>query len=124
MAVAAYNLCVLLAKEQPGEATGFCRRAAALRPVEPKYAWTLAYYQRQGGDNAAAAATLEELLGRIPAYPDAHLLLADIYEQQGRKDGAVRVYRRALSIQGMPERVREYFRLRLDALQGARKKEE
>lgn len=84
MAGAAYNLCVISATDRPAEALEWCQKAVALRPREPKYAWTLAFYQRQG-DSAAAAATLAALIERVPAYPDAYLLLADIHEQQGRK---------------------------------------
>jgi Tfp pilus assembly protein PilF len=120
LAGAAYNLCIITANDRPAEAQEWCRKAAALQPREPKYAWTLAFYQRQGGDTAAAVATLDGLIGRDPAYPDAHLLLADIYEQQGRKDEASRVYRRALSTQRMPERAREYIKSRLDGLEGSR----
>ena len=124
LAGAAYNLCVITANDRPAEAREWCRKAAALRPREPKYAWTLAFYQRQGGDTAAAVATLDGLIGRDPAYPDAYLLLADIYEQQGRKEEAARVYRRALATQGMPERAREYIKFRFDMVGGSREKGE
>jgi Tfp pilus assembly protein PilF len=124
LAGAAYNLCVIIATDRPAEALEWCRKAAALRPREPKYAWTLAFYQRQGGDTAGAVATLDGLIGRDPAYPDAHLLLAAIYEQQGKQEEADRVYRRALATQGLPERAREYIKFRLDVVKGLREKGE
>ena len=83
------------------------------------YKHGVAFYQRQGGDTAAAVATLDSLTTRVPAYPDAYLLLADIYEQQGKKDEAARVCNRALAAPGMSERARAYFKTRLDSTQGA-----
>ena len=114
---AAFNLCIITAKERPAESLEWCRKAASLRPGEPKYAYTLAFYQQQGGDTAAATATLDGLLARSPAYPDAYLLLADIYEQQGRKEEAVKVYNRAVAAPGIPDRARKFFKERLDGLQ-------
>ena len=114
LAGAAYNLCIITATDRPAEALEWCRKAAALRPQEPKYAWTLAFYQRQGGDTAAAVATLDSLINRVPAYPDAYLLLADIYEQKGKKDEVARVCNRAVAAPGMPERARAYFKTRLE----------
>jgi tetratricopeptide (TPR) repeat protein len=114
---AAFNLCILIAPDRPAEALEWCRTAAALRPGEPKYAYTLAFYQQQGGDTAVAATTLDGLLARSPAYPDAYLLLAKIYEEQGKKEEAIKVYNRAVAAPGIPERARKYFKERLDGLQ-------
>ena len=116
MAGAAYNLCVMTAADRPAAALEWCRKAAELRPQEARYAWALAFHQRQGGDIAAAVSTLESLLSRSPAYPDAYLLLADSYEQQGKKDAAAMTWRRALAVPGMPQRARRYFTERLDAV--------
>jgi tetratricopeptide (TPR) repeat protein len=113
LAGAAYNLCVITAKEHPAEALEWCRKATVLRPMEPKYPWTLAFYQQQGGDSAGAIATLDALINRSPAYPDAYLLLADIYQQQGKKDEAAKVCYRALEVPGMPEGARKYFKERI-----------
>ena len=52
----------------------------------------------------------------MPAYPDAYLLLADIYEQQGKKDEAVKVYKRALAEQGISPKAKEYIKSRLEAV--------
>jgi predicted Zn-dependent protease len=83
MAQAAYNLCVLLGEKGADEALGFCGHAAELRPREPRYTWTCAYYQNKKGDRAAAVATLETLLSRHPQFTDAYLLLADLYARTG-----------------------------------------
>ena len=117
LAGAAYNLCIITSKDRPSEALDWCKKAVALRPQEPKYASTLAYFQLQGGDSAGAASTLEGLIRRSPAYPDAYLLLADIYEKQGRKDETVKVYQQALAVEGLSPKAKEYFKTRLKALQ-------
>jgi tetratricopeptide (TPR) repeat protein len=118
LAGAAYNLCIISSGDRPAEALEWCRKAVALRPQEPKYSSTLAFFQQQGGDSAGAVATLEELIKRTPAYPDAYLLLADIYEKQGRKDETARVYQQALAVEGLSPKAKEYFKTRLQALQG------
>ena len=85
MAQAAYNLCVILSKDRPDEAVDFCRKAAEIRPDQPRYAYTLAFYQQQKGDLAGAADVLDGLITRYPAYADAYVLLGGIYEKQGKK---------------------------------------
>jgi tetratricopeptide (TPR) repeat protein len=121
LAGAAYNLCVITATDRPAEALEWCRKAAALRPREPKYAYTLAFYQRQGGDTGAAAATLGALIERAPAYADAYLLLAEIYEQQGKKEEVAQVYRRALAEPALAPRAKAFIKSRLDAGPGTGK---
>jgi tetratricopeptide (TPR) repeat protein len=120
LAAAAYNLCVITAKDRRAEALEWCATAVSLRPQDPKYAWTLAYYQRQGGDTASAVATLNRLIKQRPDYPDAWLLLADIHEKQGRKDEAATVYQRALNEKGIPLEARAHIQSRLDALQAGK----
>ena len=70
MAPAAYNLCILAGKDRPEEALSWCRKAVVLNPQEPKYAYTLAFYQKEQGDLKAAAATLKDLLARRPGLAD------------------------------------------------------
>lgn len=96
MAAAAYNLCVLTAKDRMDEAVTWCRKAAELRPQEPKYAYTLAFYQRQKGDMQGAIATLQNLVKQRPGYLDGSFLLADIYVQQGDRRQIEAVLRQAL----------------------------
>jgi tetratricopeptide (TPR) repeat protein len=47
-AAAAYNLAVLIATENPGEALALCRKAAMLRPDDPKYKSAVTYYEARG----------------------------------------------------------------------------
>jgi len=116
MAPAAYNLCVMLADGRLDEALGFCRKAAELRPREPRYAWTYAYYQNQKGDAQAAAATLEGLVQRQPGFADGTLLLADIYNRQGDRKRAEIVYNQALGSNALNPRDRARIEAALNAL--------
>ena len=100
----------------------WCRKAVALRPQEPKYAYTLAFYQREQDDLNGAAATLDALIGRVPAYADAYLLLADIFAQQGEKEKIVKVYNRALAAEGMSPKAKEFIKSRLEAVNSKTKK--
>jgi len=75
MAQAAYNLCIITAKDRIGEAVAWCRIAADISPQEPKYAYTLAFYLNQ---KDAAITTLEALLVKSPQHKDAERLLKEI----------------------------------------------
>jgi tetratricopeptide (TPR) repeat protein len=78
MAQAAYNLCIITSKDRIGEAVTWCRRAADLRPQEPRYAFTLAFYQNRKGDKDEAVKTLKAILEKYPGYRDAEMLLKEI----------------------------------------------
>ena len=78
MAQAAYNLCVITAKDRLDEAIGFCRKASALRPNEPRYAYTLAFYLNQKADKDEAVSTLKTIFEKHPTYRDAQMLLQRI----------------------------------------------
>ncbi len=75
---AAYNLCVLLAKDKPGEAVGFCREARRLRPDEPRYAFTLAFTLQQQGATVEATSLLRRIVAKHPEHRDARALLLEI----------------------------------------------
>ena len=78
MAQAAYNLCIITSKDRINEAVTWCRKAAELRPQEPNYAYTLAFYLNQKGDRDEAVRTLKALLEKYPGYKDAEMLLKEI----------------------------------------------
>jgi tetratricopeptide (TPR) repeat protein len=78
MAQAAYNLCIITAKDRINEAVTWCRKAADLRPQEPKYAFTLAFYLNQKGEKDEAVRMLKEVVRKYPAYKDAEVLLQKI----------------------------------------------
>ena len=113
MASAAYNLAVLVAPRNLAEALELSRRAAVLRPEEPRYAFTLAFYQHQRGDAPAAMATLQALLARHPAYGEAYLLLAELYVKAGKAQEARQLFARALEVQELPDA----YRTRIASLQ-------
>jgi tetratricopeptide (TPR) repeat protein len=106
MAPAAYNLAVLVVPKNGAEALELSRKAAALRPEEPRYAFTLAFYQAQRGDGPAATATLEALLARHPAYGDAYLLLGDLYVKANKQQDARQLFARALEVKELPDAYR------------------
>jgi len=81
MAQAAYNLCVIVSKDRLGEAVTYCEKAAGLRPQEPKYAYTLAFYLNRKGNRDEAVRVLKALLAAHPQYKDAERLLKDISRQ-------------------------------------------
>lgn len=81
MAQAAYNLCILLSRDRPEEGIGFCRKAAELRPDEPRYAYAFAYVLKQRGDYDKAARVLATTIQKHPAYLDASVLLQQITDE-------------------------------------------
>jgi len=120
MGQAAYNLCIILSDSKPDEAFGWCRKAREASPSNPKFAYSLAFYERKKGDTVAAIGTLRSLIARNPDYPDAYVLLGEIYESQGRVNEARTVYQQALWNQDLPAQSRTYIEQRLRALSGRR----
>jgi tetratricopeptide (TPR) repeat protein len=116
MAEAAYNLGVLLGKERLEEAVQFCRRAHELRPEDPKYGYTLAFYLNQKGDLVGATRVLQETLFRQPGYGDAYMLLGEIYARQGQKEKAAGMYMQALRNKSLPESDRARIGVKLQEL--------
>jgi predicted Zn-dependent protease len=78
MAQVAYNLCVITAKDRINEAVTWCRKASDLRPQDPKYAYTLAFYLNQKGDKDGAIRILKPIVEKYPKYKDAEMLLKEI----------------------------------------------
>ena len=77
------------------DALGFCRQAASLRPGDPRYALTKAFYLNRKGDRQAAAGTLEDFLRRQPGIADGYLMLAEIYAKSGDRQKAEEIFTRA-----------------------------
>ena len=84
MAQAAYNLCVITSKDRINEAVNWCRKAAELRPQEPRYAFTLAFYLDQKGDRDEAVRTLKKIIEKYPGYKDAEMLLKEISKKEAK----------------------------------------
>jgi Tfp pilus assembly protein PilF len=94
-AAAAYNLAVLLAPDRPYESLRLCARAWRLRPQEPRYAYTYAYFLHQRRETDEAVKVLQDLVRRQVPCADAYLLLAEIHCQRGQLHAAAEVYRSA-----------------------------
>lgn len=116
MAAAAYNLGVIVAKTDMAEGLSLCRRAHELEPDDPKYAGSLAFYQRQAGDKAGAVATLKAWLARHPLDLDNRLLLAQLHAEQGDRAAARALLQEALGRPGLPDPQRQALAQALAAL--------
>jgi tetratricopeptide (TPR) repeat protein len=82
MAPAAYNLCIILAKDRIDEAIIFCRKASEIRPDNPKYAYTLAFYLYHKDQKNEAVQILDTLIQKHPDYRDAQMLLKEIKDRK------------------------------------------
>jgi tetratricopeptide (TPR) repeat protein len=118
LAPAAYNLGVLIIKERLAEGLSYCKKAYELSPNNPKYSYTLAFYQAQKGNRKEAVKILQDTVKRHPGYVDAALLLGEIYEQEGRKDSAKEIYSKALSSGRLSDQDSQHLRMKLQALEG------
>jgi Tfp pilus assembly protein PilF len=75
--------------EQAGE---FFGKAAELAPLRSAKRLQYAKFKLQGGDTALARKIVESILEKAPDYLPAEMLLAEIYEQEGKyDDGAAAV---------------------------------
>jgi tetratricopeptide (TPR) repeat protein len=117
MAAAAYNLGVILSKNNLDEALTWCQKAHELRPADPKYAHTLAFYERQKGNTATAIELLRQVIQREPRYLSAYLLLAEIYEGQHDFSAAAAVYRSALKLEELPPPLRQQLEAKLHVIE-------
>ena len=94
----------------------YCKKAADLRPQEPRYAYTLAFYLLQKGDRKEGAETLRNLIDKQPAYADSYFLLGETLEKQGKKEEAGKIYEKALGTDGIPDQVKRRIAAQLEAL--------
>jgi len=117
MAAAAFNLGVIVGETNPNEAVALCRKAHDLRPNDPRYAHTLAFYMRKKGDVDGAVKLLRKVIEGEPSYLDAYLLLGDIYEERQDSAAAAKVYRDASQIDGLPPKIRRQLDSKVHALQ-------
>jgi len=118
-AVAAYNLSVITAQRNIREAIGYAETAAQIRPEEPKYAYTLAYYQLQDNRKNEAVKTLKKLIKEQPLYLSAVSFLADIYMKDGNKVAALKLYQQALKTEGISEQDKAGIQQAITSLQQA-----
>ena len=116
---AAYNLGVLLAYRNLDQALDWCEKAHWLRPNDPKYAHTLAFYKRQKGDIDGAVELLRQVIGRDPLYWDSYLLLGQIYEDRRDPQNAAAVYGQALKTEQLPQSLRRQLEAKMRAMESA-----
>jgi tetratricopeptide (TPR) repeat protein len=81
-AQAAYNLGVLVANDHPEEALDWCRRAAGLRPDNPQYGYTLAFYLYRAGRFDQALEAVRSARKRHPDHEDSARLEQALLRQQ------------------------------------------
>jgi len=106
-------LGVLLAGENLDEAIVWSRKANELRPHQPKYAFTVAFYLRQNNEVNEAIEILNGLILQQPRYMDTYMLLGEIYETTA-SDKAEALYRQVLSQEELSAKNRYYFEARLN----------
>jgi tetratricopeptide (TPR) repeat protein len=82
MAQAAYNLCIITARDRIDEAVTWCRKAADLRPQDANYAYTLAFYLNQKGNKTEAVKILDSILEMYPRHKEAETLLKEVSRQE------------------------------------------
>jgi Tfp pilus assembly protein PilF len=119
---AAYNLGVLLSRKGDKEGLEWLGKAGRLRP-EPRYLYTLAFFQLQQGNGARAAKVLQNLTKKHPAFPDAYLLLGEIFEKAGKTSAALDIYRQALDRASLNRRQRLLAAGKVKSLAGPPKQE-
>jgi Flp pilus assembly protein TadD len=117
MAGAAFNLGVLLGDKNLDEALAWCQKAHELRPTDPKYAHTLAFYKRKKGDVDGAVALLRKAIQDEPSYLNAYLLLGEIYEERRDFPAAAKVYLDASRIDQLPLPMRGQLEAKARAMQ-------
>jgi tetratricopeptide (TPR) repeat protein len=116
-AVAAYNLSVITASRDIQSAVKYAEIAAKARPDEPKYAYTLAYYQMENNHPSQAIATLKTLLAKNPLYFTAVSFLAEIYLRDGKKQEAIKLYEKTLKTDGIAEQDKAGIRQAITSIQ-------
>ncbi|MGZ8429878.1 MAG: tetratricopeptide repeat protein, partial [Candidatus Deferrimicrobiaceae bacterium] len=115
-AQAAYNLCVVTARDRMDEALKWCRKAAELRPEEPKYGYTYAFFLDRKGETAKAIPVLRKIVNRNQPFTPAYVMLGSIYEKQGKAGEAKKVYKKAADNAELPEPDRAQFRKKLQSM--------
>jgi len=87
-AQAAYNLGILLSKEHPEESLTWCRRATELRPDNPQYGYTYAYYLYHAGRLNQALEVLRRVRERHPEHQDSAQLERQIKQELAMKQSS------------------------------------
>ncbi|HEG43721.1 MAG TPA: tetratricopeptide repeat protein [Phycisphaerales bacterium] len=116
-AEAAFNLGIILARTSPSEAIELCRRAHSLRPENSRYGYTLAFFLNQNARTSEAITVLVKMIDSSNATSDIYAFLAVIYRDQGRKNEALDICRKAIENEKLPMQDRYRFEAQLRSLQ-------
>ncbi len=117
-AVAAKNLSVIVGQRGDfANAVKYAETAWKIRPEDPGYGYTLAFYQLQNNQKQDAVKTLKKVLTMAPEYLDAHQLLADIYMKDGQNKQAVEQLSEILKLKNLSDQERTYFQQLKQGLQ-------
>ena len=117
MAQAAYNLAIIVSENNQEECIKLCKKAAELAPYEPKYLYSLAFYQNESGDKKGAIKTLETLVKTVPNHYDGIFFLGGLYEETGQIKEAEALYTKIISNGQTPEEVKTVFSEKLKSLE-------
>src|SRR3989304_4166290 len=77
---------------------GRARRGIVESPMAPEPRYRLAVADRALGRSDEAIEALQHALQLKPAYPEAHVLLGQIYEEQERWTDAIAAYTKAVDL--------------------------
>lgn len=117
-ATAAFNLGVMLTETRPLEALAMAKKAHELRPEDPKYGYTYAFYLKEQGRASQAIQVLRRVVGNKVPYPDAYMLLAHLFEAKGDFVQARGIYRQGAGNAALPQQARQYFQMQASRLGG------
>ncbi len=115
-ATAAFNLAVLLADREPEESLAFSKKAFSLKPGNPEYAYTYAFYLHRSGQINEAIEVLQDMVERQTSHADAYFFLGQIFEQNGRLKDAKDTYLKAAGNMRLTESQRQEFYSRAEQI--------
>ncbi|NOY96653.1 MAG: ammonia-forming cytochrome c nitrite reductase subunit c552 [Chlorobi bacterium] len=101
--IAAYNLSILYAGSDINKALKYAKMATAAIPEDPKYSYTLAYYQSKAKLAKESIKTLKGIIKKYPGHLNSVFLLAQIYVQAGQKEKAKQLYMKTLKAEGLSD---------------------
>ena len=99
------------------QAVEYAEKAHKISPEDGSIVYTLAFYQLQNGQKAAAVNNLKKALALNPGDLRNVQFLADIYLKDGNKSGAIKLYSDALKAEGLSGQDRAALQQAISALQ-------
>jgi Tfp pilus assembly protein PilF len=99
------------------EAINYVQIAVDAMPENPRYAYTLAFYQFKDNQKSKAVKTLKKIIDETPQYLNAVSLLCDIYTRDGKNAEAIAIYKKALLAEGVSEENKTAIRQAINILE-------